>query len=110
MTRNDISEVSYDTSIILSEAEYKVGRIDERTMRNRCERTECARSLMHKIDDILSMKDKEKIEAQLWEINDNGKKMMNSTICDKKNLDWDAGSIISNLPRIAVALFKSVIR
>ena len=33
--------------------------------------------------------------------------MMASTVCNKKDLDWDAGSIWSNAPRVAVGLLKS---
>ena len=35
---------------------------------------------------------------------------MNSTVCNKKDLDWEAGSIWSNGPRVAVGLLKSMFR
>ena len=36
--------------------------------------------------------------------------MMNSTIANKKDLDWDAGSIWSNGPRVVMGLAKSFLR
>ena len=33
--------------------------------------------------------------------------MMASTVCNKKDLDWDAGSIWSNAPRVVTGLLKS---
>ena len=79
-------------------------------MSQRIERTEFARSLMHKVDEIMAIPDPEEREARLWETKDEGTRMMNSTVCNKKDLDWEAGSIWSNGPRVAVGLAKSLLR
>ena len=110
MTRDDVAEVSYDAAIILAQKEFEAGRIDEKMKDDRCERTEFARSLMHKVDEIMTISDPEEREARLWETKEEGTRMMNSTIANKKDLDWDAGSIWSNAPRVGIGLMKSFFR
>ena len=110
MTRDDVAEISYDAAVELARCEHEAGRIDEETMSQRIERTEFARSLMHKVDEIMAIPDPEEREARLWETKDEGTRMMNSTVCNKKDLDWEAGSIWSNGPRVAVGLAKSFLR
>lgn len=110
MSRDDVAEISYDAALVLAQCERDAGRIDEATCRDRCERTEFARELMHKVDDIMMIKDPEERNVRLWETKDEGTRMMNSTVCNKKDLDWDAGSIWSNTPRVACGLLKSVFK
>ena len=110
MTRDDVAEISYDAAVELARCEHDAGRIDDTDMDQRIERTEFARSLMHRVDEIMAIQDREEREAKLWETKDEGTRMMNSTICSKKDLDWEAGSIWSNGPRVAMGLMKSVLR
>ena len=110
MSRDDVAEVSYDAAIELARCENEAGRIDAVTFDSRVERTEFARELMHKVDRIMEIEDPEEREARLWETKDEGTRMMNSTVCNKKDLDWEAGSIWSNAPRVATGLLKSFFR
>ena len=110
MTRDDVAEVSYDAALVLAQKEFEAGRIDQAMKEDRCERTEFARSLMHKVDEIMTIQDPEEREARLWETKEEGTRMMNSTIANKKDLDWDAGSIWSNAPRVGIGLLKSFFR
>jgi B12-binding domain/radical SAM domain protein len=110
MSRDDVAEISYDAAIVLAQCEHDAGRIDEHMLKDRCERTEFARELMHKVDEIMAIPDKEEREARLWETKDEGTRMMNSTVCNKKDLDWDAGSIWRNTPRVACGILKSMFR
>jgi len=110
MTRDDVAEVSYDAALVLAQKEYEAGRIDKAVKDDRCERTEFARSLMHKVDEIMKIDDPQEREARLWETKDEGTRMMNSTIANKKDLDWDAGSIWSNAPRVGFGLLKSMLK
>ena len=107
MTRDMIAETSYDAAEELAKMEFESGRISEASLSNRLERTSIARSLMHRIDDIVKTEDKEKRESLLWEIKDEGACLMNSTVCDKNNLDWDAGSIWRNSPRVLMGMIRS---
>jgi len=110
MTRDDIAEVSYDAALVLAQKEFEAGRIDQKMKDDRCERTEFARELMHKVDEIMKIEDPAEREARLWETKDEGTRMMNSTIANKKDLDWDAGSIWSNAPRVGIGLLKSMLK
>ena len=65
---------------------------------------------MHKVDEIMKIEDAEERNARLWETKDEGTLMMNSTIANKKDLDWDAGSIWSNAPRVGIGLVRSFFR
>ncbi|MDO5861383.1 MAG: TIGR04190 family B12-binding domain/radical SAM domain protein [Thermoplasmata archaeon] len=110
MSRDDVAEISYDAALELAACEHGAGRISDDVYRQRIERTETARDLMHRIDEIMLIADPEEREARLWETKDEGTRMMNSTIANKKDLDWDAGSIWSNGPRVALGLAKSFFR
>jgi Fe-S oxidoreductase len=107
MTRDMIAETSYDAAEELARSEYEAGRISSEDLKNRSERTDIARSLMHRIDEIMLMEDAEARNDMLWEVKDEGKRLMNSTVCNKNNLDWDAGSIWRNSPRVLRGLFRS---
>ena len=110
MSRDDVAEISYDAAVELAKCEHDAGRIDDIVYKDRVERTEFARELMHKVDGIMEIADPEERNARLWETKDEGTRMMNSTVCNKKDLDWEAGSIWSNGPRVAMGLVKSFFR
>lgn len=107
MTRDDIAETSYDAALELAKIELECGRTTQDAYDTRVERTEIARGLLHRIDDILLIKDETERVQKLWDIKDEGERMMASTVCNKKDLDWDAGSIWSNGPRVVTGLIKS---
>ena len=110
MTRDDVAEISYDAANILAEAEHNAGRIDDADLAGRRERTEFARELMHKVDRIMEIPDEKERNARLWETKDEGTRIMNSTVCNKKDLDWETGSIWSNAPRIGMSIVKSIFK
>lgn len=110
MSRDDVAEISYDAALELARCEHGAGRLTDDEYKGRIERTEAARDLMHRIDDIMLIEDEEARTARLWEVKEEGISMMNSTITNKKNLDWDAGSIWSNGPRVVCGLIKSCFR
>ncbi len=110
MSRDDVAEISYDAALELAGCEFGAGRISKEQYDDRVERTETARALMHRIDEIMHVKDPAEREARLWETKDEGTRMMNSTIANKKDLDWDAGSIWANGPRVVCGLVKSLFR
>jgi hypothetical protein len=107
MNRDEIAETSYDAAIALTNAQLESGHITEEGARIRNERTETARSIMHTIDEALTL-DKEECDRRLWAIKEEGVRMMDSTITDKNDLDWKTGSIWANAPRVAVGLLKSM--
>ncbi|MDD4669226.1 MAG: TIGR04190 family B12-binding domain/radical SAM domain protein [Candidatus Methanomethylophilus sp.] len=110
MTRDDIAETSYDAAVVLTNAEHDAGRITAEEAKARNRRTETARELMHRIDKILEVPDTSERERQLWAVKEEGVQMMDSTITDKNDLDWNTGSVYRYAPRMAVGLLKKMIR
>jgi B12-binding domain/radical SAM domain protein len=110
MDRDAIAETAYDAAIELAASEFESSRITEETFKRRKERTEAARSLMHRVDEIIAINDKEERESRLWEIKEESVELMNSTVCDKKDLDWKAGSMWRNSPRVLTGLFRYSLR
>ena len=105
--RDQIAETSYDCANELAKIEFEAGRIPEEMYTSRVERTEYARDVMRRIDDIMTIKDDTERNDKLWGIKREGEELMNSTINNKKDLDWLTGSIWSNAPRVAAGLLKS---
>lgn len=109
MDRDQIADTSYDAAIVLTNAERDSGRIDDAAADERNDRTEVARGIMYRIDDILRIEDPEERDSKLWDIKEEGVRMMNNTITDKNDLDWTSGSIWRNVPRIGAGFIKSLI-
>jgi hypothetical protein len=63
MTRDDIAEVSYDAALELTSTEFKCGRITKEVRDLRAERTENARAMMRRIDEILKISDEREREV-----------------------------------------------
>jgi len=110
MSRDEIADTSYDVALGLNRAMLDCGQITAEEKESRDLRTETARGLMHRIDEIMAIPDPERRESLLWEVKDEGQRIMASTICDKRDLDWDSGSIWRNAPRVASGLVKSSLR
>lgn len=109
MTRDDIAEVSYDAALVLTNEMLAAGRLTEESARERNERTETARGIMHTIDEAMLLGDAEERDRRLWEIKDEGIRLMDSTITNKNDLDWKTGSIWTNAPRIGLGILRNFI-
>jgi radical SAM superfamily enzyme YgiQ (UPF0313 family) len=110
MTRDDIAEVSYDAASELARIEFGAGRCTEESYNERISRTKTARDLLARVDAIVGIGDPEERERRLWEIKEEGERLMASTICNKNDLEWETGSIWSNAPRITAGIIKSAFR
>jgi len=110
MTRDDIAEISYDAALELAGTEFECGRISKEVYDSRAERTENARAMLRRIDEILMIKNEKERTSELWAIKEEGEMLMRSTVCNKADLDWKTGSIWSNAPRVVTGLIKSVFR
>jgi len=105
-----IAETSYDAAIELAAASYECSRTSLKEFEDRKEMIEIARCLLHKIDEISIINNKEERDKRLEEIKGDGAFLMRSTVCDKNNLDWDAGSIWKNSPRVFMGLMRRSLR
>ncbi|MCL2296615.1 MAG: TIGR04190 family B12-binding domain/radical SAM domain protein [Methanomassiliicoccaceae archaeon] len=110
MKKDMIAETTYDAAIELATMEYESSRISADVLEQRKERTETARMLMHRVDEIMAIQNTEERENRLSEVKEQGRELMNSTVCDKSSLDWKAGSIWRNSPRVLTGLIRSSFR
>ena len=106
MNKDMIAETTYDAATELATMEYECSRISKDVLKQRKGRTETARMLMHRVDEIMAIQDPEERENRLWEIKEQGMDLMNSTVCDKNRLDWKSGSIWRNSTRVLSGLIR----
>jgi hypothetical protein len=107
MTRDDIVEVSYDAADILNQTRSEIGLIEPEELIRRIERTALARSMMHEIDATLTIRDVRKRQATFDLLRQKGEELMESTICRKRDLEWESSSIFKSVPRVILGLARS---
>jgi B12-binding domain/radical SAM domain protein len=107
MTRDDIVDASYDAANILNQTRAECGLIESEELANRLERTAMARDMMREIDVALSIKDAKKREAAFELLRQKGEELMESTICQKRDLEWNSSSIFKSVPRAMLGLARS---
>lgn len=106
MTRDEIVETSYDAADVLNRARRDCGLIDDEELGQRVQRTDMARQLMHEVDRVVQIKDEAKRRSEMGSLRDRCKELMDSTICVKRDLEWQSGGIFKSLPRAMVGLVK----
>jgi len=104
MTRDEIVDVSYEAADCLNRVKFETGLIDEADFKSRRERTEKARIIMRKIDEIVSMPDIKEREKALTDLKEKTDSIMESTICEKRDLEWDTPGVLSSVPRAMAGL------
>jgi hypothetical protein len=107
MTRDDIVDASYDAADILNRTRAECGLIGPEELAIRVERTSMARNMMHEIDVALEIKDAKKRQAAFDKLRQKGEELMESTICQKKDLEWESSSIFKSVPRAMIGLARS---
>jgi B12-binding domain/radical SAM domain protein len=107
MTRDDIVDASYDAADLLNQARFKSGLLDEQELRSRIERTDTARRMMRDIDSALAIEDPDAKNARFDELRAKGRELMDSTICQKSDLEWESPGIIKSVPRAMIGLVKA---
>jgi len=106
MTRDQIAETSYDAGDLLAEVSFEHGKITMDELRERRRRTDAARRLMSEIDLILTIDDAAERQGRLSELREIGLRLMDSTICQKRDLEWSTRGIMSNAPRVLLGLIR----
>ena len=107
MTRDDIVDASYDAADILNRTRSECGLIGPEELAARIERTSMARNMMHDIDLALAIKDTEERQIALDKLRQKGEELMESTICQKRDLEWESSSIFKSVPRAMLGLARS---
>ncbi|QLH74614.1 MAG: TIGR04190 family B12-binding domain/radical SAM domain protein [Methanomassiliicoccales archaeon] len=106
MIRDDIAEVSYDAADILNEVRHECGLIDARELEDRKCRTAAAREMMRRIDEVVAIEDERMKKEALMSLKKSSEELMNSTICQKGDLEWNAGSVIKSAPRAVLGMIR----
>jgi B12-binding domain/radical SAM domain protein len=107
MTRDDIVDASYDAADILNQTRSECGLIGPDELAMRMERTAMARGMMREIDVAMAIKDAKKRQAAFEMLRQKGEELMESTICQKRDLEWDSSSIFKSVPRAMLGLARS---
>ncbi len=106
MTRDDIVDASYDAAEILNKVRYDCGHEDEEAWKVRAERTKMARDLMAEVDRLVAIKDTEERASKMMALKDRCAELMESTICVKRDLEWQSPGLYKSLPRALVGLVR----
>jgi len=106
MTRDAIADVSYDAADRLNEIKFETGQIDEADFSSRRDRTEMARAIMKEIDEIVMMPEIEERRKALAGLKADTDLLMESTICEKRDLEWDTPRVYRSVPRAMAGLIR----
>jgi len=106
MSRDDIVDASYDAADLLNQARFETGLFDEKELEIRLDRTAMARRMMLDIDAALALEDLNARSARLEELREKGRELMESTICQKSDLEWESHGILKSVPRAFIGLVK----
>ena len=104
MTREQIVGTSYDAADRLNRVRVEVGLMTAEDLRSREERSHNARQLMKEVDQAMAVKDPAERAVMMARLKQRGDELMESTICQKRELEWDTPSVFRNLPRTLFAL------
>jgi radical SAM superfamily enzyme YgiQ (UPF0313 family) len=106
MTRDDIAEASYDAADILNQVRNECGLITDEELKARLCRADDARMMMRRIDEVLELPDEAERKQAFIELKQRSEELMNSTICQKGDLEWSGGSVIKSAPRAILGMLK----
>lgn len=107
MNRDDIVDSSYECADRFNQVRFEIGSIDEDDLMSRKQRTEMSRVLMKEIDRIVSLGDSVLQKNELDALKDRADNLMESTICEKRDLEWDAPNLFRSFPRAISGLLRS---
>lgn len=106
MTRDVIVDTSYDAADRLNRARMDAGQITEPEMVERVQRTDLARRMAREVDRILAIPDDDARMTELENLKEEADAIMDSTICEKRDLEWKAPGVYRSLPRVVTGLLK----
>jgi B12-binding domain/radical SAM domain protein len=101
MTREEIVDATYAAGLAMNKTKEQAGIITPEAAYAVRERTDLAIAAIKKIDDAMASPDS---ESALDAIRDELRSLSESTVCDKKELDWSSRSFYWSIPRAGVSL------
>jgi B12-binding domain/radical SAM domain protein len=106
MDRDEIAETSYDAADVLNRARFDRHQISREELEANLCRTQSAREMMRRIDEVMAIADPRSRSAELARLKVESEKLMDSTICQKGDLEWEASSVVRSAPRAFLGLIK----
>jgi B12-binding domain/radical SAM domain protein len=88
ITTDDLVYATYEAALGLNRLKAKSGSISQKVMQDNKVRTDRAIQIMHRIDEIMKIDDKELREVKLGELGKETYKYSLSTVCEKKELEF----------------------
>jgi len=107
MTRDEIVDASYDAADILNRKRFDCRLIDKGELEARLERTGMARAMMRDIDTAMEIGSKVERDREFDRLRQKGHELMESTICQKRDLEWESSSVLRSVPRAMLGLVRS---
>lgn len=104
MTRGQIVETSYEAADRLNQVRVEAGLMTEEELRARQERSQNARQLMTEVDQAMAVHDMEERRERLAYLKIKADELMESTICQKRELEWDTPGVLRSMPRVIRSL------
>ena len=104
MTRSAIVESTYSAGLGMNDIKKRMGLVSEEVASRTASRIEAAKELSAKIDLVISRgpaaeRDMDSLRGMAVELSE-------STVCEKKELDWSEDSIYASVPRMVSALLR----
>lgn len=104
LTRDQIVQASYDAADRLNGVRVEVGLMTAEELKTREARSMDARRLMKEVEMATRLKDPREREDTLARLKQRGEELMESTICQKRDLEWDSRSVFRSIPRVVYSL------
>ena len=106
MDRDQIADASYDAADILNNVRFECDQIGKDELDLRLVRSENARKMMSRIDDIVKMANERERQDAFQELKAETEDLMESTICQKTDLEWATKGVVRSVPRAMFGLMK----
>ncbi|NLT37849.1 MAG: TIGR04190 family B12-binding domain/radical SAM domain protein [Methanomassiliicoccus sp.] len=103
MTRGQIVEASYEAADRLNQVRVEAGLMTVEELKARQERSQSARQLMAEVDQALAL-DGDARRERLAYLKVKADELMESTICQKRELEWDTPGVLRSVPRVVRSL------
>lgn len=104
LSRDQIVQASYDAADRLNDVRVEAGLMTSEEKKLRESRSRDARQLMSEVEDAMRLQDARSREETLARLKQRGEDLMESTICQKRDLEWDSPSVFRSIPRAMYAL------
>jgi B12-binding domain/radical SAM domain protein len=106
MDRDQIADASYDAADILNHVRFECDQIGKDELDLRLVRSENARRMMGRIDGIVKMASEKERQDAFRELKAETEELMESTICQKSDLEWATKGVVRSVPRAVLGLMK----